>query len=69
MNTAQLADAIDVGCHAVRADYSIIREPEALALRGLGIDNHPDYPCRIECTLPMEFRWPAPDNPPAFVPG
>ncbi len=24
MNTAQLADALDVGCHAVRADYSII---------------------------------------------
>ncbi len=56
MDTAQLADALDFGCHAVRADYSMIRDPKDLALRGLGIDNHPDYPCRVECSLPMEFR-------------
>ena len=48
MNTAQIADELGVACHAVRADYTLAREPSDLALRGLGIDNHPDYACRIE---------------------
>ena len=57
MNTAQIADELDVGCHAVRADYTLAREPEELALRALGIDNHPDYPFRVELSkFPMEFR-------------
>ncbi len=48
MNTAEIADELEVGCHAVRADYTLSREPFDLALRALGFDNHPDYPCRIK---------------------
>lgn len=47
-NTAELADAFGVGCHAVRADYTLPRDPGDLVLRGLGFDNHPDYPFRVE---------------------
>ena len=57
MNTADIADELEVGCHAVRADYTLAREPYDLALRGLGFDNHPDYPCRIELRkLRMDFH-------------
>jgi uroporphyrinogen-III decarboxylase len=57
LNTAQIARELGVACHAVRADYTLGRPPEDLALRGLGIDNHPDYPYRVELRgLPMEFR-------------
>ena len=57
LNTAEIADELDAACHAVRADYTLPRDPGELALRGLGFDNHPDYPCRIElCGLPMTFR-------------
>lgn len=57
MNTAQIADELDVACHAVRADYTMPRKPEDLALRGLGFDNHPDYPFRLELhDFPMEFH-------------
>ena len=57
LNTAQIARELGVACHAVRADYTIARPPEDLALRGLGIDNHSDYPYRVELRgLPMEFR-------------
>jgi len=56
MNTAQIADELGVGCHAVRADYTLPRPPEDLVLRGLGFDNHPDHPYRIELRkLPIEF--------------
>jgi hypothetical protein len=56
MNTAQLADELDVSCHAVRGDFTLPREPEDLALRGLGFDNHPDYPFRVELRdLPFDF--------------
>jgi hypothetical protein len=48
LNTAEIADVLDVGCHAVRADYTLPHEPEDLLLRGLGVDNHPDYPFRVE---------------------
>ena len=57
LNTAEIADELDVACHAVRADYTLPREPIDSALRGLGIDNHPDYPCRFELRdLKMEFK-------------
>jgi len=48
LDTAGIADELGVGCHAVRADYTRPRPPEDLALRGLGLDNHPDYPFRTE---------------------
>jgi hypothetical protein len=57
MNTAEIADELGVACHAVRADYTLPRAPEDLALRGFGCDNHPDYPFRVELRdLPMEFE-------------
>ncbi|MDP6153551.1 MAG: hypothetical protein QF785_09260 [Phycisphaeraceae bacterium] len=58
LSTPQIADELGVACHAVRADYTQKREPMDLALRGLGIDNHPDYPFRVElCDLPLEFQY------------
>ena len=58
MNTADIARTLNVGCHTVRADYTLPRNPEGLFLRGLGIDNHPDYPYRVELRdLPFEFHY------------
>ena len=48
MTTAELADAFGFACHAVRADYTVTRDRSDLALRGIGFDNHPDYPFRVE---------------------
>ena len=48
LNTAAIADELGVACHAVRADYTQPRDLADLTLRGLGLDNHPDYPFRIE---------------------
>ncbi len=57
MNTAEIARALNVACHSVRADYTLPREHGDLVLRGLGIDNHPDYPFRVELnTLSVESR-------------
>ena len=57
MNTVQLARELDVACHAVRADYTLPRPKEDLLLRGFGLDNHPDYPFRIELKdLPVRFE-------------
>ena len=56
LNTAQLADALKIGCHAWRADCTLPRGPRDLLLRGLGLDNHPDYPYRVEVKgLPVEY--------------
>ena len=58
LNTAEIADELGVACHAVRADYTMPRQQDDLALRGLGIDNHPDYPYRTELRdLPMDFNY------------
>jgi len=57
MNTREIADVLDVACHAVRADYTLTRSQNDLVLRGLGIDNHPDYPFRVELRdLEVEFQ-------------
>ena len=57
-NTTDIADELHVACHAVRADYTLPRPPEALLLRGLGVDNHPDYPYRVELDgLPYDFQY------------
>lgn len=56
LNTAQLADALGIGCHAWRCDCTLPRGPRDLLLRGLGLDNHPDYPYRVEVQgLPVDF--------------
>ncbi len=56
-NTAQLARELGIACHAVRADYTQPRDPADLALKGLGCDNHPDYPFRVELRgLAMDFQ-------------
>jgi uroporphyrinogen-III decarboxylase len=56
LNTAEIADVLGVACHSVRADYTLARQPGDLALRGLGFDNHPDYPFRVEMRqLPVKF--------------
>ena len=57
LNTAQLADVLGIGCHAWRADVTLPRGPRDLLLRGLGLDNHPDYPYRVELRgLPVDFH-------------
>ncbi len=57
LNMAEVADVLDVACHAVRADYTMPRTPENLILRGLGLDNHPDFPYRVELRdLPIDFQ-------------
>ena len=57
MNTAQIADELDAGCHSVRGDYTLAREPSEVMLRGFGFDNHPDYPCRVEVRgLKVDFE-------------
>jgi hypothetical protein len=48
LDTAGVADRLGVACHAVRGDRTFTREPSDLLLRGLGLDNHPDYPFRFE---------------------
>ena len=48
MTTVELADSLGLACHAVRADYTVSRDATELALRGIGFDNHPDYPFRVE---------------------
>jgi hypothetical protein len=57
LTTAQIADVLGVGCHAVRADYTIPTEPGDLALRAFGIENHPDYAYRVELRdFPVKFE-------------
>jgi hypothetical protein len=53
-NMVDLAEALGVACHAVGGDYSHPGSRD-VRLRGLGIDNHRDYPYRVEFRgLPME---------------
>jgi hypothetical protein len=57
MSMAELALEMGFACHAVRGDFTLERRPGDLALRGLGFDNHPDYPYRVELRdLPMTYR-------------
>lgn len=48
LDTAGIAAELGVACHAVRADYTRSRDTRDMVLRGLGFDNHPDYPFRVE---------------------
>lgn len=43
-----ISEQLDCACHVAQgADYTIVGERD-LTLRGLGFDNHPDYPFRVE---------------------
>ena len=54
LNTVEIAEVLDVACHAVGADFTIPKGRD-LSLRGLGIDNHQDYPYRVEVRdLPID---------------
>ena len=56
LNTVEIAEVLDVACHAVGADFTIPGGRD-VSLRGLGIDNHQDYPYRVELRdLPIEFN-------------
>ncbi len=52
-----ISEQLDCACHVAQgADYTIVGERD-LTLRGLGFDNHPDYPFRVELVgLPMRFE-------------
>lgn len=53
-NTVQIAQELNVACHAVGADFTLTGKRD-VSLRALGIDNHPDYPYRVELRdLPIE---------------
>ena len=54
LNMVEVSKALGVACHAVGADYSLPGGRD-VSLRGLGIDNHQDYPYRVELRgLPLE---------------
>lgn len=47
LNTVEIAEVLDVACHAVGADFTLSGGRD-VSLRGLGVDNHQDYPYRVE---------------------
>ena len=54
LNLVEVAEVLDVACHAVGADFSL-KGGRDVSLRALGIDNHQDYPYRVELhDLPIE---------------
>ena len=56
LDTAQMADALGVACHAVGADFTLAGGRD-VSLRGFGIDNHQDYPYRVELRdFPVDFH-------------
>jgi hypothetical protein len=62
MNIVQIADELGIGCHAVRADFTAIpwdqRDPRDFIFRPFGIENHPDFPFRVEINdLPVDFAY------------
>ncbi len=57
LTMVELAEALNVACHAVRADFTNLRTPQHLLLRGFGLDLHYDYPFKIEVVdLPVEYH-------------
>lgn len=57
MNTVEIARELGVACHSLRADYTLPRKKEDLMFRALGLDNHPDYPYRVELhDFPVRFE-------------
>ena len=49
-STVEIAETLNVACHAIRGDFTHLRTPEHLMLRGLGLDLHYDYPFRVKVT-------------------
>ncbi|MBM3802281.1 MAG: hypothetical protein FJW26_08200 [Acidimicrobiia bacterium] len=57
LNLDGIADVLGVGCHAVRGDYTLKRDPVEFALRGYGLENHVDFPFRLEVQgLDVDFE-------------
>lgn len=57
LTMVELAKALNVACHAVRADFTKLRSPAHLLLKGFGLDLHYDYPFKCEVVdLPVEFH-------------
>ncbi|MBI4553594.1 MAG: hypothetical protein HY710_15120 [Candidatus Latescibacteria bacterium] len=55
-NMVEIADVLNVACHAVGADFTLTGRRD-LSLRGLGMDNHQDYPYRTELRgLPIQSQ-------------
>jgi hypothetical protein len=56
-NTVDLAMHFGFACHAVRGDFTTPRDPRDWMLRGFGIENHADFPYRVELSgLPVTFE-------------
>lgn len=56
MNTVEIARELDVACHAIGADFTLAGGRD-ISLRGLGIDNHADYPYRVALrNLPIDWN-------------
>ncbi|RIK29220.1 MAG: hypothetical protein DCC55_38205, partial [Chloroflexi bacterium] len=54
LNMVEVAELLDVACHSIGGDMTLPGGRDN-RLRGLGIDNHPDYPYRVELGgLPIE---------------
>ena len=54
--TVDVARHYGFACHAVRGDFTTPRNPRDWMLRGFGIENHDDFPYRVEVSgLPVEF--------------
>ncbi|MDA0746489.1 MAG: hypothetical protein O2954_08210 [bacterium] len=55
-NTVEMSEVLNTACHAVGADFTI-QGGRDVSLRGLGMDNHRDYPYRVELKgLPVESK-------------
>lgn len=64
LNTAQIADELGVGCHAVRADWTIIpqldRDPRDFMWRAFGFETCWDFPFKLEInSLKVDFKYEA----------
>jgi len=56
LTMAQLSDVLGVACHAVRADFTLPIDEGDWALRAFGVENHPDFPYRVDLRgLPVRF--------------
>lgn len=58
LNLDGIADVLGVGCHAVRGDYTLERDPGEFTLRAYGLENHVDFPFRLELEgLNVDFKY------------
>jgi hypothetical protein len=54
LDSVGIAEVLDVACRAVGGDFTILGSHDT-SLLGLGLDNHPDYPFRVELSaLPID---------------